>query len=460
MKLKQLGWDEVSIILIACFFVFLAYNSVRLLAYPFWLENGESFVIANIAGFVSHGFGYLYGDIQSSIRQNTAYPPMFFLAACVPADFLGVSFFSCRIVSVAASIISGIMLVLIVRKVSGGMIPGLISILVFFTSPFVFYWYPLCRVDMLAVMFTLMGLYAFLCDGFYLSLLFFLLAFYSKQSFIAAPLACAAYMFFHVKKKSESVKYLFSYVFLVLAVFSILFVLTGGEFYNHLIKYQISRVEFHIAFWYYAILFILHLPVFLSIALLFRVNRRIFSGIFGYYLILTMVTSLSIIKYYTFLNLFIELVLAASLLIGVNLKGVDGIYRLALVLGLLIFTLTYLPVVYAHPLSVNTSQDLESMTESVKAFKGLILSEDPYLSVSSSKVVYFNPMISSELEYFGSWNSSIVVDACKNRNFSAIITYGDASALRLFPELATCINTVFNKTKEFNVSGIKYVLYQ
>lgn len=138
--------------------------------------------------------GTLYGDV-SLVPIVTSYPPTYPYVVAGLVDLMpGLA--SGRFVSFIAGLLSGFTLFLIARRLSKRWWIGLLAGLLYFVPVVVKFWTVVFRVDSLGVLFSLVGLYLLLrLDGNrrLLAGIFFLLAVFTKQVFIAAPTAALVY---------------------------------------------------------------------------------------------------------------------------------------------------------------------------------------------------------------------------------------------------------------------------
>ena len=105
-------------------------------------------------------------------------------------------------------------------------------------------WMPLARVDMLAIGFSLAGL---LCAvrapasrvSLHAGVLFFVLAVYTKQTSVAAPVA--AVLMLLITNRTDGFRMIAVGLALALAVLGLAMLLTEGRFLSHLITYNLNR---------------------------------------------------------------------------------------------------------------------------------------------------------------------------------------------------------------------------
>src|SRR4030042_2663290 len=185
----RLGWVEASVSLLMVFFLYFLWHSFAVLSYPLWLDESEGFSLDSTVEFLRSGV--LYPDLDSFGAYPRPYPPVWYVLSSFFMFFFGRVILAGRLLSFFASFLCGLVLYRICRYLTGDYAVALGFSLLFFASRFVFLWSPLFRVDFLGLLFSLCGIYFALKHPMRVlpQVLFFVLAFFTKQSFIAAPLA-------------------------------------------------------------------------------------------------------------------------------------------------------------------------------------------------------------------------------------------------------------------------------
>jgi len=142
------------------------------------------------------GFPYFFAN----------YPPVMFALAAALVRLLGPSFLAGRIIAVPATLLLAALSGWMVWQTTRQRLAAVVAGLAFLGSPYVYHWAPLFRVDLLGLLFSVAGLYVLWrankpqrpCTDYslYLAAILFLLGLYTKQSFLAAPLAALLWLFF------------------------------------------------------------------------------------------------------------------------------------------------------------------------------------------------------------------------------------------------------------------------
>jgi len=136
-----------------------------------------------------------------------------------------------RVLVMASAIGCPVVIALLIRRQRGAVSVSVVYGALFLTMPSAQTWLSVLRVDMIGLAFSLTGLYLFLkFDRWYLSMIPFAAAFFSKFTFVVAPAACFFYLI-STGELNKSLKYLASYVALIGGAFFIIQTNTGGWFW-------------------------------------------------------------------------------------------------------------------------------------------------------------------------------------------------------------------------------------
>lgn len=163
------------------------------------LDYGEG-PLLNQARLLAEGRSIYRPDLSDYPYTVANYPPLYPLAVSVAGRLLGFSYATGRVVSILATLASGLAVGFIVRQITKDWIAAGIASGLFLSFPYVVYWGSLGRVDMLALAFSLWGIWAALRwpdspAGLGLSLLLLAAAIFTRQSYLlAAPLAVTTYL--------------------------------------------------------------------------------------------------------------------------------------------------------------------------------------------------------------------------------------------------------------------------
>lgn len=236
---------------------FLATIQQRL-TYPFFQTGSEGLILSEVA--LIRGGSSIYVPFRADQFISAPYPPLYYyLAAWLGAGQAGqaLPFTLGRIISlVSAGIIAAAIAWLIVTALPAEkfsswrkVIPiwvGLLSGLIFLSLPAVAVWAVRMRADMLMTALQLVGLGLVAAATYtrrdwlaFGAVLPFALAFFTKQTALAAPVAAAVYLalYFGVNWK-KTLAWLVSLGLAIGLPFLVLNWLTGNELYRRLFKYH------------------------------------------------------------------------------------------------------------------------------------------------------------------------------------------------------------------------------
>jgi len=248
MQSKLFAKSIVTCLLLFLVSIFL-YRVVNLCFYPYPLENGEG-ICAHLTQLLKTGD--LYKNLSSFPLIVANYPPVYFLL-CGLFNFSNL-FIIGRLISVCSVLCIAFILYRFTKKFCEDDITAMLSVSSLFILPWMSVAGILYRVDMLAACLSFSGFY-FIVNRtkyrFVLSSIFFLLALYTKHSVVVGPLAGYGYLFLHEKNKLQILKSLLIFLLSGVIIFLICVFLTGGEFYNHLIRYNVYDFSFDRFFMYF-----------------------------------------------------------------------------------------------------------------------------------------------------------------------------------------------------------------
>lgn len=180
----------------------------------------------------------------------------------------------------------------------------------------IFFWTPLYRNDLFGIAFSLLGLWFIIRykgNVQFLSILFFLIALYTKQTLIAAPIAGYFYLF--LRNRKNAILSISSTAILGCIIFLIINFLTeNGFYYNILIhnKRDLQWERFFISWKQYVIYFY---PVFISLSMLYIIKNitNVGKSPFTLYLITSFTITILTGGLGADLNFFIEAFIAISI---------------------------------------------------------------------------------------------------------------------------------------------------
>lgn len=129
--------------------------------------------------------GELYtGEMNYVEYESMAYTPLYYILWFN----IGGSPLPGQVVSVICTLLLAVFIYVVSRRYVKESLARLVPSLLFLLSPATIYWSTITRSDMMALLFVVVGVWMFLKGNLIWAATFFALAFFTKQSYIAAPL--------------------------------------------------------------------------------------------------------------------------------------------------------------------------------------------------------------------------------------------------------------------------------
>jgi hypothetical protein len=494
-------------VLYACVILLLAVHLVRYLRYavaairyPFELDYGEGIVWQQALLIPGER---MYGDITRFPFIVFHYPPLYHLAvralAAPGIDWL----IAGRSISVACTAAIGALAAALSydavqqrvgrgAAAAGAAVSGLT---VFCYGPVV-YWSPLMRVDMMAIALSFLGVWLAGRAGgrpwlLRLAVLSFVLAIYTKQNSIAAPLAVLA-----VSLRADWRRAVNAFgpgLAVGLAALLALSWATHGGFLRHLLLYNLNRFNLgavlawvpeespHGLFLVLAIgglaagwqLALRHRGTQPAVAFRLRLDSDVTTrlmAILTLYLLLSTGMLASLGKSGATLNYLVEWMCIWSVLIGVLVASViapvAAVGRLAgspaggkrAAAALLVLATLFIQVM-VMPTSVDRGTDdpgrvqrLEALVARIREARRPVLSDDMVLLMKAGKEVPWEPAIFAELASTGRWDERLITGVIAARAFAFIITSvpppAPARDERFNPAVGAAIENAYPRIEE------------
>ena len=443
--------------------------AIEAIGFPLDLDYGEGIVLQQALLILTNR---AYGDINSYPFIVFHYPPVYHLVVR-GLQALGFELvFAGRAVSVVATVATAGIVGLLVHsglsssltqqiRLYGAAVGGLA---VFAFLP-VALWMPFARVDMLAIGFSMAGL---LCAAqasdsrirLHFAVFFFVLAVYTKQTSVAAPLA--AVLMLLITSRADGFRMIAAGLALGLAALGFAMLLTEGRFFSHLITYNINRYSLTTLRQLFAYL------IFDS-ALLSLVVAALGHGWHQLRLALAGAGTASYVQLLRrelpariFLMLVIHFFLAGAMLLLVGKSGAGPNYFIAwlctgaALLGLLFGRVAAALSGYTDPAgwltpltapafaacgiaqllilpdpihprlaaAADSRRVAEELIREVRATDRPVISDDMVLLLQAGKHVPWEPAIFAELASMGRWDESLIVDRMRSGSIAFVVTVG------------------------------------
>lgn len=462
MRRAQLALYIVLTIFLAVGAVSFVLQSVIAFRTDSELDYGEGIVFWQAANVTN--WKKAYHPVEEYPHNVFHYPPLFHLTSRAVAPLTNTLLEAGRltsILSLAGTCLVGALLVAWTMPPGGNGLarfigPFTAGTLVFATP--VWTWGVLMRVDMLAIFLTGCGVMLFVLSRrrpalSFLAFVFFVAGVYTKQTSLAAPLACFALAF--IERPRRALQLLAFSTALGLAVLAMLHTATDGLFLRHLITYNqnpynpqglLSKLKGHYSLLAGPLLFAGLFPIALlrtrkarfitrlRIILKRTLFERCVLVVALYFWISALIAAATISKSGAWDNYFLEMDILACWLSGLLVAWVARrvsfrprrafvVLQVIVIFVLLVQCVTNWRKVsaiarsYQHP-TVDRSNEVVNF---IKQLPGDVYSEDMVILMLAGKEVPAEPAIISALAEDGKWDESGFVQRIRNGGFSAIV---------------------------------------
>lgn len=431
------------------------------LASPWSRDYGEGTVLAMVQLMAERG-SYFPGlrDYPFGLYN---YPPAFIALNWPFYALFGPSLLFPRLLSLLATALLLGALFLLLSRLAGERWTAAFLSLAFLAPWFVQTWAPLGRVDMLACLFTLLGLLFWERDrtreGWrrFRAFPFFWLAFFTRQNALLAPAAVLLTLLFEDRREFR--RALVAFLPPLVALFGLLAAATGGEAWRHLVTYTAaSEYEWARMAGSYGELALVTGPAqALILAGLAAAGRGVLAGpgrAFVFYWLLNLLALATIAKAGAAQNYYIEPWLATLLVAGLALRALaarfpaSDAWRAAALLAVALAA-SYarwegnrLPQAIRHP---ERARDFAALDQAIRETEGPILSENMSLLVVNRKPVLVDAYGLRQLTRAGYLRPDRVVRDCERGFFALVVT---EYRLREVPALAECLDRRYYPWKD------------
>ena len=437
------------------------------LGYPYQLDYGEGLVLYQ-SQLLAHGKS-IYKAIDSFPYIFSNYPPLMQAVAGPLVALLGPSFLPGRLLSMLATLGLAVVLYTLLREAGAGALSAIVAAFLFVGSPYVYHWAPLFRIDLPALFLSTMGILV-LCRAtlrsmanpadavvqiphtvamlhssgstrqkslpvarrpIYLAGLLFVLALYTKQSYIAAPLAALIFLLINNREAAR-------HLGLSLAIFGlgpllVLQLATGGAFVFDLFMANVNPFSLSLLGGQVGN-FVLTFAAIISLAVIGLASNkpgRITSSLarlslLDCYLLTGLATILLAGKVGAWENYFFEALFVLCLYAGLGIERlshghstvVHGLVPVALLiqLGLMWHDPRIAIRVVAEDGAAN-----RTLAPLIANQSGMIFSEDLGLLLVNGKDIPFYSFEYAQLAEVGRWPQTWETEALRSGRFSLVI---------------------------------------
>ncbi len=415
------------------YFVIYILHAYQYITYPYQLDYVEGYLL-DFANKIAHG-ETIYNNISNYPFIPGLYPPIYMLICAPFVKIFGLSFMIGRTISVVSALMTAFLIYKIVALKAEKRI-SFVAALLFFSSPYVFHMTTLFRVDALGLLFCLIGVWFILryenTKAIFLSIPFFLLAVFTKQSFLVAPAVSLIYLFF--KNKRLAIKIAVIFAISVLIIFLIINYITNGQFYIHMVPYQGLSPILHLIIQRYGNFIQDHAIIFgLSLILVIHTTIKRQWWIFSLYFLLAALAALTVGRIGGNINYFLELIAVCCIVSAFVLKSVQFHIRKGTLLGAFVLCLFLMQLaLFSHgpfePLADKLKAD-QKVSSMIEATQGDILTEDAGLALLNGKELWIEWALGTQLNKLGLWDQSTFVSDLQNKHFALIVLENNARTI-------------------------------
>ncbi len=371
----------------------------------------------------------IYRDIDIPPYAFAAYTPLYYAVVAIPMMFTGLSFLPAKLVSLLAALSIVWAMIRLSRNQHGGARDAIWAAFLLFLIPAFLFNAARCHPQVMAVAFSLWSLLFFLrnrwLETIIISPLLATMAFYTKQTQIALPVAMVIYL--ALRNRRWLIPYVITGAVSGLVPFLWLQKITAGRFWLDTVKLgdlsymplQIPGIFIHFAG-----------PLFLFIGLAVSVSwRRFREGSWeAMDLYLSLVLLLTLVSLgrigahgqYVLELLVVVLVFLLRTTGLISMRGRDTLVSLQ-VLFLLIYAPLYI-LVEEGPGGMARNRAAEKIYPVIQEGSGPILSQQASFALFGRGEVFLQLMHFSAMSRVGLWDQKLLLTEIDKRTFSWVIT--------------------------------------
>lgn len=415
------------------FVSYYIYEAVTWIPYPHQIDYGEGFMM-----YINKMWA------EGTWKWDMGVPPYIPLIYGIGMPIVnmplikafGAELWTGRLIMCMSTVVISVMFYLIIMRLNGNRLWALIGAILPFTQPTIRDWSLMARVDMLSVMFDVIGLYLFVrfknCNHRYWSIIPFILVTLTKLVNIAGLLAVIVHLL--ITNRRQLLKYLVVFVPSLIATFVIMQVVSGGEYLNHVVFYN-GTTEF---VWGMDIILnnwrtvLLPLSAFAMLAVVY-VRDRWFKniGIIGWFFLLAFFMDFfGGIRPASYINYFVEFIYATCLCAAFVLpvlfmrvkvkRAIKQHYAVMVAAIFIVMLVVGVKTAFPYPTEQYT-RDVEIITEKIQDTDEPIITENSGLVLNAGKELYAEYFLVTNMAALGRWDDTNYVNDYQEQKFDYII---------------------------------------
>jgi hypothetical protein len=450
-RLGALLWALGLTLLFGYFLLYLAHAAV-LVRYPFDVDQGEGYDVNS--GWLLAQRRPIYNDNSLYPYYSSNYPPVFSLLLAPIVASYGPLLGAGRLLSATAAVLTALLIGLIVLRRTGSGLAAATAGLLYVSSNYVYHVTPLARVNALATLFALAGVYC--CSrvgrGWVVgAVVAFLLALYTKQTTIDA--VGAGLLFLLLTRRRAGLVATLALGAIGTTILLALDWAHDGQFFVNVVLGNVNPFSVAQAFGYYRNFLELHgVLVVLAGWWAWRAFRRRAWGPFELYWAAALVLAVSVGKWGAGESYFLAPIAASCVLAGSTLAaGLRAAGRRPHLLRTAGVLVSLQAVLFVHgPLTDGipllrdrgvqavslarwpSERDLASglaLVTQLRQYESPVLAEDPSYVLAAGKEIVGNATHLRNLYHAGVWRPDNLVADLEARRYSWVVL--DAE---LYPE--------------------------
>ncbi len=440
---RSLTWGTriLLVVVLSAAVASFAYHAGKSILFPYELAAGEELLLRDAVQVVRGK--PIYSDVNDFPFVVSNYPPVFAALSAFLFPVLGQSLAATRLAATVSTLLAGVFIGAIIYEESGKALASASCGAAYLASVFVYQWGAWGRVDTTALVFSLLAILVILrwtdWRGTLLAAFCCLLSVFTKQTQWAAPLAITLWLLWR-REWRHAVGFTLTLGSVGIAAFLLLTVASDGQFYHHLITYNVLDYSWRSLLSYWRAFLLTHGVIvgFAVVAVATRLWKRRIT-LPTLYLGASALITAGVGRAGASSNYFLELIAATLIVCGVlwgelerrrkyAALGVPAILLLQLV-WFKAFPLTPL-VTYYDPLpsfgyTPEASDALggEKIDRYVRNAEGEILTEGGGFALRNGKELYGSPWMFNALEGTGLVDQGLegLERALAERRFSLVI---------------------------------------
>jgi len=427
----------LSIMILVCmgFFAHYTFSAVSWILYPNSVDYGEGFVMYYAKLWANGTWSW---DINTPPYLTMVYGVGFPILATPFVNVFGADLWVGRTISFASALVVCALLYLIVKRLTGKRSLGLLAALLPATQPIFRDWSVLARVDMPAVMFDMIGFYLVVrlkdSKWLYLAIVPFLCAMMIKLTAIAGLVAVGIYLLIYNRKRLPVFVGLF--VAGLVAIMIPLMAVSGGTYWNHVILYQNTIMNFHYGSFLHLLNKMIY-PLLIMMVLAIGYLRRCWherdfalAGIF--FIVAFFIDSITTFRPGSASMYYFEAIIATCICACLGLPYVLVYYKrwrfqvqdVVIVIVMVALFGFYCP---QRNLEYPDSQYNEAVA-TVKSIladsQAPIITENPAIALSMGKDLYIEYFVFTNMTRLGYWDETPYIEKYKEQYFDYVVLRG------------------------------------